>query len=903
MDRVQDVVADVVATDAICCSVVQKFLFPESTEVLMKQSDTDAASLLEILASSSEFDRSEFRYTRYEDSTSSNEDGPLDDEENNANLDSAFDLRQEMAELHDERSAYSALTLCMDSIDMARRVLGPGVHNLRATKGTGVEYDLLRYLDKKLIAMTQNFGDLLANLQWTPSRSTCEALEALISEFCLQIVARLCDQLPSASSACIAGRLQLEAQLERFENCLKQQLLPEIARSITGEEGNENYIISLFSVVTELLVMTERITLVWTLAGHQKRGRLLQAQALEATTIKERKMAAKIAILEESNVELSAKYDVLLATNAGLDGSMEVKRKANPTLTHGIKLGAKSAIEMTLENQLTELKRINLEQNVELENIRADLSEARSKAESDAALLLSRTSELEHQLSSALEKACRAESEIVLQAATLESQAMLLKKAQTQRKSAEMRVEDISTNCAILVDKINIQTRQITGLENRILKDKQHSIEIDSSLSVAMQDRDELVLLLSQTEEALASALNREKGLQSQLLGPISRESEDMNRVRGELHEATLELASLREELAELLDHSTLQSTTIEALKLEVDDAVQRTRDIESERDDLMLQYQKEKCLLEQKEQECLVLSHQFTASLSKLERQQEIEREECMTIHEALQRQTCSFQKVQARQHSIKMDYCSTIRDLKRQLETLVAANTHEAETRRVTAKLHVQEIETQTNLSILNLEDLVRNLTNKLHECKQDHKSTIQNWIRAEMQCGVQRVCIQRLTSNLLEATESCKMQLCDTESSSLRKGIAQDSVSIPSESELLVNDHLSSLDTWFDDVISGNQEIPSLVNTAPDLAPIRAQNEDSTASSSLLKTLTDLSALTNELLVVCESASDSETHFNNSLAEKSDQQAQIPVGTTNEKRKVKQKEKPSNEVIQLR
>ncbi|KAL3674488.1 hypothetical protein V7S43_000436 [Phytophthora oleae] len=1102
-DHVQDVVAAVVATDAICCSVVQDFLFPclpESPNVLMQQSKTASASLLELLASSSEFDRSELHFTHSEDS--SNDEPQLEElvlpkgwangDEDDLNLDSeldALDLRQEMEvesngdmeqllspeHLYDERSVHSTLSLCMDSIDMARRALGPGVHNLRSTRGTGVEYELLRYLDKKFIAMTRSFEDLMANSQWTPSRSICDALEATTGEFCLQIVARLCNQLPSASSACVAGRLQLESQLERFGNCLKQQRLPEIARGLTGEEASENGIISIFSVVTELLVMTERITLVWTLVGHKKRERLLQAQALEATTIKERKMAAKIAILEERNVELSAKCDVLLATNATLDDSvhkfetnrvpsqdntevpeLDVELNASPSVTHDKSLGAKLAMEVTrtrdvqarndellcrfatmnqalaaasarvteleaentgftagmspadhvaskmstralqlqaelndsrqpmeeLKHQLLGLKRINLEQRSELENIKADLSfeeEARNKAESDAALLQTRKNELEHQLahtearfseleeaeavkteenlrrtnavltssqeknaelsafllqvktelSSALENSCRAENMIVLQSATIEDQKQILKKAQIQREAAEMRAEDLSTKCAELMDSVVIQTSQVSTLETRLLQDKQH----ESSLAAAVQDRDELVLLLSQTEEALASALDREKGLQSQLLGPFTRESEDMNRVRGELHEATLELASLREELAELLDHSTLQSATIEALKLEQEDASQRTREIENERDDLVLQCQKEQCISEQKEREHLAVAHGFEETFSKLERQQEIEREECMAIHEALQRQTSSFQKIQSRQHSIKMDYCSTIRDLKGQAETLaaksrvltaeLAANAYEVETTRATAKFHIQHIETQTKLSVLNLEDLVRDLTEKLRGCKGDLKATVQNWIQAETQCGMQRICIQRLNRYLLEAKESCVMQLADTESFCLREDTVQNSVciSIPGEAELVVNDHLNSLDAWFDEVISGNLVVCnelSPVNTVPE-APDKARDEDSAARSSLLKTLTDLSALTNELLVVCESASDSEARPNNSLAEGSgrgqeyldasevdDQQVKTPhksVRTTNEMKKTMQKEKASNEVIQLR
>lgn len=68
----------------------------------------------------------------------------------------------------------------------------------------------------------------------------------------------------------------------------------------------------------------------------------------------------------------------------------------------------------------------------------------------------------------------------------------------------------------------------------------------------------------------LSRTLERENALRSQLDAASARDLEEVNCVRAELHESTIEVACLREELAELLDHSSMQSTTIEHLKLEL---------------------------------------------------------------------------------------------------------------------------------------------------------------------------------------------------------------------------------------------------------------------------------------------------------------------------------------------
>ncbi|KAG7381589.1 hypothetical protein PHYPSEUDO_005829 [Phytophthora pseudosyringae] len=1117
--RVQDVVAAVVTTDAICCAVVQDFLFPRHPESPLLSMQHSNTSLLELLASSSEFDRSDFCFDLSGDYNS--DEAQLEDlaspegwpnvEEGELNPPperGAFDLREGFdvekngvfspllsTEPRDEESSiHSTLSLCVDSIDMARRALGPGVCNLRSrftTSGTGVECELLRYLDKRFIIMTRNFEDLMvafrsrdANLRSMPSRSCCDALETMIGEFCLQIIARLCDQLPSVASACVAGRLQLETQLESFSDRLKRYLLPEIARG-GGFDDNSN---TAFAMATELLVMAERIKLVWNVAGHRKRERLLQAQTLQTTAIKDRKMAATIAALEGRNVELSAKCDALLATNSRLEAltsnvnrherssrvlrhdealpvitleQLEMEHDANANLARDDDdLGAKLAVEVArsrdvqarndellgrfaalsrslaaasarmtalevensrlsssllsstatlsgmhsasdvdklqkelenaqshalgLESQLTELKRFNQEQTYELESVNARLScekddhstaevklvqlrrqlddrkhaevqsrdaeatnsegkwrrtnEALIEFQTKSAELSASFLQAEAELSCALETTCRAESENTRHIATIEDLKASLRKAQMQRESAEMLAEDSVTKYAALRVQVATKVVRVSALEELISQDKQRLLELEASLEVSVHERDEHILLLSQTEEALSSALDREKVLQSLLAGAPARESEEMNRVRGELHETTLELASLREELAELLDHSTLQSAAIESLTLEQADALRRAQELELERDELALRSQAEQVALEQKENEYQAFAQQCAEARSRLERQQEIERNESLTAHETLQRQTIAFQKLQARQHSIKMNYCSTIRDLKTQVETLsaesralnkdLAAREGDMEAAITTAKAQLQE---QTKLSILKQEKITCRLTGELQECRMDLKASTGRWVRAETQCGLLRVCTGHLKGYLSEVKEACRMQLADAESSQLRVGNPHILAQVTNETELSVSEHLSSLDAWFDEVISGDQVIREASSPA-DLAPENtivsdnARGEDVAARSSLLRTLTDLSALTNELLVVCESASDSETRSNNSSAEKLDHALELHVAREDtsdlelelkgphdaipaeneagEKQKTpKRKKKASGEVVQLR
>ncbi|POM74020.1 Kinesin [Phytophthora palmivora] len=1040
--QVHDVVETVAATDAICCSVVQDFLFPhqrDPPELLTQQSNNAAsASLLELLASSSEFDRCEGSYELNEDyancqhqleELASPEGCKLSSVidinaigwTNALRVDNGGTLPLLSPQLHDEKNLvhstliHSTLSLCVDSIDLARRALGPSMCKLhfRSTgSGTGVECELLRYLDKRFLMITRILEDLVAtphlqndDLRQIPSRSTCEILETMIGEFCLQIIVRLCDQLPSASSACVAGRLQLEAQLEHFSDGLKRKFLPEIARSGDNPDSTTNVA---FYVATEMLVMTERIKLVWNLAGYQKRERLVQAQALEATAINDRKKAARIAALEERNSELSARCDTLLAASTRPDGSIikeldldcsnrirlrddeahsaivldgfgnkydgnvaprrnddilveEVARTREvqaqndkllcriATLKHTLATRSARVAELEAENcclnselqiikvngiqsanfvnsmdapvyklqkelenslntaqelesQLVEFKRINVEQTSDLESAKTLFlcEKARKKVDGHVALLRRQIDE--------------AETENLLKATAIENLEFSLSKAQTQREIAGMLAED--STC-----KQQLQTNQMFVLETQICKAEQRLLELESSLTATVQERDENILLHSQTEDALVSAIGREKILQDQLDGISKRELKELTCVRTQLHDSTLELASLREELTELLDHSTLQSATIETLKLEQSELRRNVQELEVERDELLLRCQTEQDTSEQKEIVCQVIAQQYAETLSKVERQLETERLECMTANEILQRQKYAFQELQALEHLIRMDNCSTIRDLKEQVETLSAetralnqkltTNAIVMEAVRTAAAAQIQELEDQSKLSISKHKEIARIATENLQECRVDLQAITRRWIQAQVQCGLLRICAERLGGYLSEAKESCMMQLADVESSRLGYDTVCVSTHATSSTELTVSEHLNNLDAWFDEVISGKTETTISVSTIP-------ENTDA-ARSSLLKTLTDLGDLTNELLVVCEGTSGADTYSHKSPTRKKnlvhrgkgglelkskDLNENVLNSDLNvETQKVTRQEKTSDEVIELR
>ncbi|KAG6972683.1 hypothetical protein JG687_00001333 [Phytophthora cactorum] len=491
------------------------------------------------------------------------------------------------------------------------------------------------------------------------------------------------------------------------------QLLPEIARGSNGSETNQSSVDAVLYLATELLVMTERIKIVWNLSGHKKRERLLQAQA---AVIKNRKYAAKIADLEERNEELAAKCDALLATSGRLDGSslneheLDNQEHVNRDTARTDVMVEQLGMDLTLKNDE------NLEEKLAKEVARARDVQARNDE------LLSRFAVLNHALVAASARVAELEAENNLNsdaremnlASSVTSMEAQVAKLQSELEEAHIHAQDLESQ---LVESKRLSQEQTSELE----RVKAH---------------------LSSEKDARNKVEANFVTVQMQLAGSSTRESEEMNRVRGELHESTLELASLREELAELLDHSTLQSSTIETLTLEQTETLQKAHELEVERDELTLQCQVEQDALELKERAYELLSEQSAETLSRMERQQEIEREECMAVHEALQQQTIAFQKLQARQHSIKMDYYSTIRDLKGQVETLsaksrtlneeLAAKAKALEAVHSEAEDRIQKIEEQAKRTVHKQGEIACGLSEQLQECRTDLNASMGLWIQ---------------------------------------------------------------------------------------------------------------------------------------------------------------------------
>ncbi|GMG15410.1 unnamed protein product [Phytophthora fragariaefolia] len=1027
---VPDVIAAVVTTDAICCSVVQEFLFPRqpNSPKLRQSATVSSASLLELLASSSEYDRTGSSFHSgddcsdteqlLEDLASSKRRYSSEEEKLNSPNVTTDAKGYSTISVHDstlspssleplceDGSIHSTLSLCVDSIDMARRALGPGLHHLKrlnkgngVASGVGVECELLKCMDKKFIAMTRSLEELMASLQpFKSSKPSYELLESMVGEFCLQIVAKLCDQLPSASSGCSAGRIQLEKQVEHFSDRLTCQLLPEIARTADALESDEvNFVIV---VATDMLIMTERIKLAWNFVGHRRRERLLQLHAQELAAIKDRKMAVKITALEVRNAELAAKCKELLTisgaskdpisndfelsngktTNRALAHTahtleqLEKECEAHSIVSRDDSIGAKLAVEVartrdvqarndellcrfaTLNRALaaasarvtaleTENSRLNNGRICSIGNGGVDSPQAcmtSTKALNDRIIVLQKELEcardytfgLERQLATfkgahednisdvenmqsflSREKEARREVASNFKLIKAQSNALItnLKQqlvnaedqekellAATSSKLEEKWLATKATLIAVQARNTELSTSLITvmaelhkALENtsqveyesllhitaiNVLKDslamqkertdmaKEDSVAAqlalrncvsDQSCEISLlkqrllavvQDRDEHILLLSRTEEALANALDREKKLQIQLETSSSREEQCL---RAKLHESALEISSLREKLTELLDHSTLQSATIEDLQLKEAKIAKKCLELEIKCNKLVLRYRHIQNVIEQKDAAYQEYVRQADDKMLSLTRQLESERQECMNVHEALQRESNVFHKLMTQQHAIKMNYCCTIRDLKAQVE-LLSTKTYLLEEELKTTK----EIQKQKEDVVQEQEKLVSKVTKQLHECQIDLSACIRRWVHAETQSVLQRVSIECLTRYLIGAQETCMMQLADVESSRLSKARC---VRATPEIEQATKEQLSSIDAWFDEVVSGNQAMSEdtyVHNTSVHKIDI-AGDKDFAARSSLLKTLTGLSTLTRELLAVCES-----------------------------------------------
>ncbi|RLN74125.1 hypothetical protein BBJ28_00013297 [Nothophytophthora sp. Chile5] len=1006
--RVQEVLAAVVEADALCCSVVKEFVFsrhtesaailPHSTSSLMQ-----SVSPLELLASSAEFDRpgvyasstkrwegdspqlfelasAETWSFGADDTSDTNEeteqpgegtDTDRKDDDYAPPPPSALTLSP--VSHPEEDSVRAALSLCIDSIDMARRSLGPCMRKLRqqadrdsrTVSETGIERELLVYLDRKFVTMSQRLENLLTLLQSPSATSRVKdrysGLEATVGEFCLQIIARLCDQLPSASSGCVAGRYQLETQLERFCNELKHELLPSAVRS--GGDGSQEELHGVLFVIVELVGIAERIGFVWHVVEQRQRQRLLQTQALAVSQANTRQLSDDFTALKARNsgllVAMRANSDDLMAGEpamkhgpwttsenkrdfeAALASEVAHAREVEvrndelvhrfATLNHELAAaldrvlaletensqlrtsqaasaaeeGARMAVleqELSdsrncikdLKDQVIALGSVNAEQSAklqtqaedtqlqvtklqlsestarlrELEAARAAERQANQQAVNESQVKLDVLSASIERIGGELNDALERNNELDGKCAQLSEEAASLSACVTstrsERDSIAIRAEEATSRCVVLEDRLSAQAAEVASLETRIGTEAQQFQELEMRAEALMEDRDALTITLSQTEEALAFARERGAALED---GELS----EVGHLERELHDATLETASLREELTELLDQTTLQSVTIEKLETEQLEAAQRAQEWELEREELTFQYQMQSEVSEQKEEELQLVKLQSThweEQAASWERQLEIERQTNVITLDA-------FQKLQTRHDALETDNCQTIGDLEKRLdesstevialEAKLKARETEIEVASTNAMVQMSMLANQVQQAEAKLVaelETSRVLAKQLRLCQADLNGSTRRWIQAETQCTVQRISMRQLTHYLAEF-EAKDGQRIDEHQGNLQT---------TSEATLAVHSDLSHLDTWFNEMISGNQVPRTTSQVSSGISVDLTEGEEAdtngktTEGAAVVMGDAELNALTDELLDLCTSRSEPAAPPNN-------------------------------------
>uniref|UniRef100_K3WHP1 Kinesin motor domain-containing protein n=1 Tax=Globisporangium ultimum (strain ATCC 200006 / CBS 805.95 / DAOM BR144) TaxID=431595 RepID=K3WHP1_GLOUD len=187
------------------------------------------------------------------------------------------------------------LSRCLDAVDIARKTLGPTMRKLKQITDkstqigsgaidTGMERQLLRFVDNSLVVVNQHFTDLHAEVPGAPKASLNVAvyakLDQLVSDFCLQTMGHVCDQLTNTMGAsCVAMRLPVDNQLNRFQVEMKELLALLLAPDERTDGCANDHRASLTLVLVELFALSERIRFAWYAIDQKSRQRLVQVTA------------------------------------------------------------------------------------------------------------------------------------------------------------------------------------------------------------------------------------------------------------------------------------------------------------------------------------------------------------------------------------------------------------------------------------------------------------------------------------------------------------------------------------------------------------------------------------------------------------------------------------------------
>lgn len=260
----------------------------------------------------------------------------------------------------DRRQAIDGkLAICLDSIDLARKSLGPTLHRLRSsvaapapTSSTGTERQLLVHLDKRLVALSRLAEELRANNDasgtdqaalGSGAATVFDMMEALVSGFCLHIMGRVTDQLLSGASGCSLGRMELDTQLQGFREQLAHLVQGVVAVVARGELHSQEQITIQLSVM-ELTSMCERIESVWDSISQSRRHQMVNRRVAAASADGTASLTAKLRDADARYRILSNSYDTQVLHAARLEAELSQLRASDEAYaTHVAKLEAQLA--------------------------------------------------------------------------------------------------------------------------------------------------------------------------------------------------------------------------------------------------------------------------------------------------------------------------------------------------------------------------------------------------------------------------------------------------------------------------------------------------------------------------------------------------------------------------------
>lgn len=236
-----------------------------------------------------------------------------------------------------QQRVQSKLARCQDAIDIVRKAMGPTVRRLKqiADKencrgfqvGTGLERQLLTHADRSFVKLTQHVADLSDSVATTAATRASSRLrfdcalygrfESLVSDFCLQTMCHVCDQLTlGAAGTSVLARNTIEKQLDGFERETKELVGHALCSVSAAPLYAHNAL--LVAALLELFGLSERIRFAWYAIDQKNRQRLLHFQvsqqplasgALGAPAA----FSADIERLKAQNAEVVTTNDLLVA--------------------------------------------------------------------------------------------------------------------------------------------------------------------------------------------------------------------------------------------------------------------------------------------------------------------------------------------------------------------------------------------------------------------------------------------------------------------------------------------------------------------------------------------------------------------------------------------------------------